>query len=120
MSSTISKCFWRGFRDGLPFLLVVGPFSVLFGVVAAEAGLPSGGHLPLEVLAMAQPEAVITGRPYPGASRSEEVLDHPAVQALRNTSVGAVLTDRDWICGTPHVLRAIDDMRNTRRRMEAE
>ncbi len=39
MSSTISKCFWRGFRDGLPFLLVVGPFSVLFGVVAAEAGL---------------------------------------------------------------------------------
>ena len=91
-----------------------------FTNIAAEAGLPSGGHLPLEVLAMAQPEAVITGRPYPGASRSEEVLDHPAVQALRNTSVGAVLTDRDWICGTPHVLRAIDDMRNTRRRMEAE
>ncbi len=31
--------FWRGFRDGAPFLLVVGPFSILFGVVAAEAGL---------------------------------------------------------------------------------
>lgn len=32
--------FWRGFRDGLPFVLVVGPFGMLFGVVATEAGLP--------------------------------------------------------------------------------
>jgi predicted branched-subunit amino acid permease len=39
MPSTTSQLFWRGFRDGLPFLLVVGPFSILFGVVAAEAGL---------------------------------------------------------------------------------
>jgi len=85
--------------------------------IAAEAGLPSGGHLPLEVLAMAAPEAIISGRPYPGSSRSEEVLDHPVVQALRDTSVGAVLTDRDWVCGTPNVLRAIEEMRDTRRRM---
>jgi len=39
MPSTTSTYYWRGFRDGLPFLLVVGPFSILFGVVAAEAGL---------------------------------------------------------------------------------
>ncbi|WP_407494671.1 AzlC family ABC transporter permease [Pseudooceanicola sp. MF1-13] len=39
MPSTTSHMFWRGFRDGAPFLLVVGPFSILFGVVAAEAGL---------------------------------------------------------------------------------
>lgn len=31
--------FWRGFRDGLPFLFVVGPFGMLFGVLATEAGL---------------------------------------------------------------------------------
>lgn len=31
--------FWKGFRDGLPFLLVVVPFALLFGVVATEAGL---------------------------------------------------------------------------------
>ena len=91
-----------------------------FANIAAEAGVPSGGHLPLEVLAMARPEAVISGRPYPGSSRSEEILDHPVVQALRRTTVGAVLTDRDWVCGTPNVLRAIEEMRNTRRRMEAE
>ena len=31
--------FWRGFRNGAPFLLVVVPFALLFGVVATEAGL---------------------------------------------------------------------------------
>jgi predicted branched-subunit amino acid permease len=38
-SSTAISAFWRGARDSLPFLLVVGPFAMLFGVVATEAGL---------------------------------------------------------------------------------
>lgn len=91
-----------------------------FANIAAETGVPSGGHLPLEVLALAAPESIISGRPYPGASRSEEILDHPVVRSLRSTAVGAVLTDRDWVCGTPNVLRAVEEMRDTRRRMETE
>ncbi|MGR3549861.1 AzlC family ABC transporter permease [Pseudooceanicola sp.] len=39
MSSTLYSPYWRGVRDGLPFLLVIAPFSLLFGVVATEAGL---------------------------------------------------------------------------------
>ncbi|PJE31823.1 Predicted branched-chain amino acid permease (azaleucine resistance) [Pseudooceanicola antarcticus] len=31
--------FFQGLRDGAPFLLVVSPFAMLFGVVATEAGL---------------------------------------------------------------------------------
>ncbi|MGZ9809113.1 AzlC family ABC transporter permease [Pseudoroseicyclus sp. H15] len=31
--------FGRGVRDALPFVIVVGPFAFLFGVVSAEAGL---------------------------------------------------------------------------------
>lgn len=31
--------FWRGFRTGIPFFLMVTPFGMLFGVVATEAGL---------------------------------------------------------------------------------
>ena len=38
-SSTTSSAFWRGARDALPFVVVVGPFALLFGVVATEAGL---------------------------------------------------------------------------------
>jgi len=33
------SAFWTGFRDGAPFILVVAPFGLLFGVVATEAGL---------------------------------------------------------------------------------
>jgi branched chain amino acid efflux pump len=31
--------FWKGFWDGAPFVLVAGPFGLLFGVLATEAGL---------------------------------------------------------------------------------
>lgn len=31
--------YWEGFRSGIPFVLVSGPFAMLFGVVATEAGL---------------------------------------------------------------------------------
>ncbi|WP_425073191.1 AzlC family ABC transporter permease [Sagittula sp. S175] len=35
----VMSSFWRGLRDGTPFLFVVGPFAMLFGVIATEAGL---------------------------------------------------------------------------------
>ncbi len=35
----VMSSFWRGMRDGMPFLLVIFPFAGLFGVVATEAGL---------------------------------------------------------------------------------
>ena len=38
-SATEKSYFWMGFRAGVPFLLVVMPFGLLFGVVATEAGL---------------------------------------------------------------------------------
>ncbi len=40
MSTTTPKtAFWRGVRDSAPFTLVAGPFALLFGVIATEAGL---------------------------------------------------------------------------------
>jgi len=91
-----------------------------FHNIASEAGVDGIGRLPLELLALADPDAVISGRRHPGASRSEEILDHPVLQALHGGSVGAVLTDRDWVCGTPHVLNAISDMRALRQSVAAE
>ncbi|QYK42007.1 MAG: AzlC family ABC transporter permease [Paracoccaceae bacterium] len=37
--SSTTRALWRGLRDGSPFVVVVLPFSVLFGVVARDAGL---------------------------------------------------------------------------------
>lgn len=36
--ATQKSVYWAGFRAGVPFLLVVMPFGLLFGVVATEAG----------------------------------------------------------------------------------
>ncbi len=38
-SATPKSYFWKGFRDGAPFVFVAMPFGLLFGVFATEAGL---------------------------------------------------------------------------------
>ena len=38
-TETTKSIFRSGARDAAPFTLVVGPFAILFGVVATEAGL---------------------------------------------------------------------------------
>ena len=89
-----------------------------FRNIGAEAGLTGGGTLPLERLVMAAPQVVVTSTPYPGASRSEEILVHPALAALRADAAQASVRDADWVCGTPHILNAIDTMIATRRAVE--
>jgi iron complex transport system substrate-binding protein len=78
------------------------------GNVAAEAGLQWGGFLPLELLAMADPDLVITGQELPGESRGEAILSHPVVAELRARTGAPLAMDRDWVCGTPHVLDAAE------------
>ncbi|MCC5954886.1 MAG: ABC transporter substrate-binding protein [Natronohydrobacter sp.] len=78
-----------------------------FANIAAEAGLSGGGTLAMERLVMLMPDLVISGQPYPGASRSEEVLRHPAMEVLRDRHAAHALADAEWVCGTPAVLRAI-------------
>jgi len=52
MSST-RRAYWRGFRDGAPFVLVVAPFGMLFGVVGTEAGLDLAQVMGMTVLVIA-------------------------------------------------------------------
>lgn len=77
-----------------------------YGNIADDYGIAGTIRLPLELLVMAQPDRLITGAKWPGQSRSEAILDHPALKRLAPDSAEA--TDRDWICGTPFILRAIE------------
>ena len=52
-SSTPKSAFLRGVRDGAPFMIVVGPFALLFGVVATEAGLSVAQAMGFSVLVIA-------------------------------------------------------------------
>ncbi|MEO1638035.1 MAG: AzlC family ABC transporter permease [Pseudomonadota bacterium] len=47
------SAYWAGFRDGAPFILMAVPFSVLFGVVATDAGLTLAQAMGFTVLVIA-------------------------------------------------------------------
>ena len=50
---TARTAFWRGFRDGAPFTVIVVPFALLFGVVARDAGLDVLQTMSMSVLVIA-------------------------------------------------------------------
>ncbi|WP_460274076.1 ABC transporter substrate-binding protein [Celeribacter sp. ULVN23_4] len=84
--------------------------------LATELGLPYGGFLPLEALVMADPDLVISGRGQGGYARAEEVLSHPALTHLSGGHMA--FQDRDWICGLPAVIGAVERLRDVRERLE--
>ncbi len=49
----MGSAYWQGFRAGAPFVLVVAPFGLLFGVVATEAGLDIFQTMAMTVLVIA-------------------------------------------------------------------
>lgn len=89
-----------------------------FENVTTRAGQSRAGNMPLEVLVMMQPDAVVTGAKYPGQSRSEAILDHPVIRSLQKDKETGNVADSDWLCGTPFVLKAISDLVALRHRVE--
>ncbi len=51
--AALRRAFYQGMRDGAPFLIVVAPFGLLFGVVAREAGWDMAQILGMSVLVIA-------------------------------------------------------------------
>ncbi len=84
--------------------------------IADELGYTRSGHMPLELLAMSAPELLIGTSPYPLAARSEDNLAHPVVRQLASRSGAGQMRDADWVCGTPHVLRAVAALATERRK----
>ena len=52
-TATPRRHFWLGIVNGLPFILVVVPFAMLFGAVAAETGLNVAEAMAMSVLVIA-------------------------------------------------------------------
>jgi predicted branched-subunit amino acid permease len=51
--ATTKSAYWAGVRDGLPFIVMVVPFALLFGVVGIEAGLSMAQTMSFSVLVIA-------------------------------------------------------------------
>lgn len=89
-----------------------------FRNIAAEIAPSASGRIAMELLVMAAPDLIIRDRPYPGASRAEAMLDHPALRALVAAGAGHE-SGPDWACGTPRVAAALRDLVATRQTLEA-
>ena len=90
-----------------------------FSNIGVTAGVTGGGILPLERLVMAGPELIVTSERYPGASRSEDILVHPALKAVQARAGVELQSGADWVCGTPHLMRAIAEVQAARQVLEA-
>ncbi|GAC1337530.1 MAG: ABC transporter substrate-binding protein [Acetobacteraceae bacterium] len=81
---------------------------------ATRHGLDRPGPLPLEVLILHRPDLLITDRPADAPSMAEALLWHPALRtafADRRVEVPG----RDWICGGPATLDAVERLARARR-----
>jgi iron complex transport system substrate-binding protein len=88
-----------------------------FTHIAGELGRDASGRVALELLVTAAPDLVIGSSTYPGASRSEEILDHPALKTLIAAAHGTT-SGPDWVCGTPRVVGALAGLAADRAEIE--
>jgi iron complex transport system substrate-binding protein len=88
-----------------------------FRNIATELTPSATGQIALELLVMAAPDLIIRDRPYPGASRAEELMNHPALAALIAAGAGHE-SGPDWACGTPRVIAALRALVEMRRALE--
>ena len=100
--------FPNGYTRGEQTLLGDIVRTAGFRNVASERGVTHGAHLPLETLVMAEPEVIITGSRHDGKSRSENILQHPALAEAAEWDAMHELVTRDWVCGTPQALAAVE------------
>lgn len=75
--------------------------------ISVELGYRGGGRLPLELLVMARPDLIVTGRDFGAPARAQDGMIHPALSNLRSRAGGILAADADWICGTPFIAAAV-------------
>ncbi len=97
--------FWQGAFDAAPFLLVIAPFAMLFGVVATEAGLDLVEVMGLSVLVIAGAAQFAALQQMVDAAPVAMVLATALAVNLRMAMYSAALTP--WLGQAPLWKRAL-------------
>jgi iron complex transport system substrate-binding protein len=81
--------------------------------------LTRGGQVPLEML-LADPPDLLVLSSAPGEYRTvlADNLRHPAIAILRREHASIELPWRHWLCGTPHIIDAVERLAAVRSRIE--
>lgn len=104
-ASTPKRDFWRGVRDGTPFILVIVPFGMLFGVLATEAGLNAFETLSFSVVVIAGAAQFAALQLMLDNAPTLIVLISALAVNLRMAMYSAALTP--WLGGAPIWQRAV-------------
>jgi iron complex transport system substrate-binding protein len=115
---TAALYFANGYTSGAGSLSGELMQSAGFRNITDDGPLAGRWRLALEELILAGPGFIVTGETYPGTSNAEELLRHPALAEIMQSRDGIGLSDADWVCGAPHVLRALDRLATARLGME--
>lgn len=91
-----------------------------FANLGAELGYEGMTRLPLELLALAEPDLVVEGQRYAAPALAQAGFDHPALAPVKARSGGAALSDRHWVCGAPAALEAVRRLAAVAARLERE
>lgn len=89
-----------------------------FSLLAERLGLEVGAMIPLELLLMADPDAVVVGPSGSAPARADDVVHHPAL--ARSGAERVEVDDREWICGLPAVLDLARELGSTRARLSGQ
>ena len=107
---------------------VSGPGSLADAALAAAGfrnaatgfRLTRGGQVPLEALLADPPDLlVLSSAPAEYRTALADNLRHPAVAALRRQRASLELPWRHWLCGTPHIIEAVERLAEARAGIEA-
>jgi iron complex transport system substrate-binding protein len=90
-----------------------------FRNAATSYRLTRGGQVPLEML-LADPPDLLVLSSAPGEYRTvlADNLRHPAIGILRREHASIELPWRHWLCGTPHIIDAVERLAAVRSRIE--
>ncbi len=89
-----------------------------FSNLATQLGILGGGHLSLETLIAKDPDIIISGK-----RRSKEgsvamaAFQHPAFKKFKSKKQTIKISDPLWVCGTPFVLDAVENLAAVRYQM---
>ena len=90
-----------------------------FRNAAAGYRLTRGGQVPLEVLVADPPDLlVLSSTPDEYRTALADNLRHPALAILRRAHASIELPWRLWLCGTPHIVEAIERLAAARAGIE--
>lgn len=78
--------------------------------LAARQGVSGLARLPLELLALEDPDLLVIGQDYATPALAQEVLRHPVARILSGER--AALADNLWVCGLPQTAQAVTALRS--------